>query len=165
MVTRARAKAQEIEHLLKTPPRMSNKTEASIETGNIMSVDILAELRKSQEDISTLLQRASAAEERVFQMQSKINELKAQFHVDITFLYDQASTEKQRLTEVDRHGKRLYKTMRNQMRDERSSERAYVKTLDQVGLPSRREVDEDSQSTVSFSRVEAMTQALDEARS
>ena len=68
------------------------------------NADLLAELRKQRDDISMLAQKAAAAEERAFQMQSTIKELKAQLHVDMKELHNQLQDTKSRLKEVMRTG-------------------------------------------------------------
>jgi len=71
------------------------------------NADLLVELRKQCDEISMLSQKAAAQEERSFQMQSTIKELKAQLHVDMKELHDQLQDTKSRLKEVMRTTKRL----------------------------------------------------------
>ena len=136
-------------------------------TGIMQNADLLAELQKQRDEIAILSQRVAASEERADNMSATLRWQQEQHHKDVSHLAEVVATEKQRLTQVKQHGERLFKTMRNQMREARSREIAYVESQeDEAGVQVQRDVDDDSQSTVStLSRAEMMTQQLEDARS
>ena len=169
--TRTRAKSQEIEE--PEVQHVSKQTQASIETatpGIMRNSDMLAELRKQREEISLLSQKAAAAEERAFQMQSTIKELKAQLHMDIKGLYDQVQDTRSRLKEVVKTTRNLESAARNETRKHIAEVRDKVQELQEqkrhkdVHLVNAKE--DDVQSTTSQNmRAEGLMQRLEDARS
>ena len=169
--TRTRAKAQEIEE--PEVQHVSKQTQANIETatpGIMRNSDMLAELRKQREEISLLSQKAAAAEERAFQMQSTIKELNAQLHVDVKELYDQLQDTRSRLKEVVKTTRNLESAARNETRKHIAEVRDKVQELQEqkrhkdVHLVNAKE--DDVQSTTSQNmRAEGLMQRLEDARS
>ena len=169
--TRTRAKAQEIEE--PEVQHVSKQTQANIETatpGIMRNSDMLAELRKQREEISLLSQKAAAAEERAFQMQSTIKELKAQLHVDVKELYDQLQETRSRLKEVVKTTRKLESASRNEARKHIAEVRDYVQEQQEqkkhkdVHLVNAKE--DDVQSTTSQNmRAQGLMHLLEEARS
>eukprot|EP00322_Chrysochromulina_rotalis_P020490 CAMPEP_0115827386 /NCGR_PEP_ID=MMETSP0287-20121206/15_1 /TAXON_ID=412157 /ORGANISM="Chrysochromulina rotalis, Strain UIO044" /LENGTH=187 /DNA_ID=CAMNT_0003280537 /DNA_START=465 /DNA_END=1028 /DNA_ORIENTATION=- len=169
--TRTRAKAQEIEE--PEVQHVPKQTQASIETatpGIMRNSDMLTELRKQREEISLLSQKAAAAEERAFQMQSTIKELKAQLHVDVKELYDQLQETRSRLKEVVKTTRNLESASRNEARKHIAEVRDYVQEQQEqkkhkdVHLVNAKE--DDVQSTTSQNmRAEGLMHLLEEARS
>ena len=158
--SRTRAKAHEIE-----------EPQASIETatpGIMRNADLLVELRKQCDEISMLSQKAAAQEERSFQMQSTIKELKAQLHVDMKELHDQLQDTKSRLKEVMRTTKRLESASRNEARKQIAEVREYVvqEQNQQKDAHVENAREDDAQSTTSETmRAEGLIQRLEEAQS
>lgn len=131
------------------------------------NADLLAELHKQRDEIALLAQKAAAAEERAFHLAASLKELQQHHQQDVSSLQEVVATERQRLNEIERHGRRLFKTIRNQIRDDRSADRAYVETLqEQAGVHVKRNVEDDTHSTTSETmRAESLLQSLEEARS
>ena len=166
--TRARAKAQEIEE--PEAQHVSKQTQASIETatpGIMRNSDMLTELRKQREEISLLSQKAAAAEERAFQMQSTIKELKAHLHVDVKELYDQLQDTRSRLKEVVKTTRNLESASQNEARKHIAEVRDYVKEQKQhkdVHVVNAKE--DDAESTTSQTmRAEGLMKRLEDAQS
>lgn len=167
--TRTRAKSQEIEE--PEVQHVSKQTQASIETatpGIMRNSDMLAELRKQRDEISMLSQKAAAQEERSFQMQSTIKELKAQLHVDMKELHDQLQDTRSRLKEVVKTTRKLDSASRNEARKQIAEVREYVvqeqNQQKEAHVENARE--DDAQSTTSAAmRAEGLMQRLEEAQS
>ncbi len=166
--TRTRAKAQEIEE--PEAQHMSKQTQASIETatsGIMRNSDMHMELRQQREEISLLSQKAAAAEERAFQMQSTIKELKAQLHMDIKGLYDQVQDTRSRLKEVVKTTRNLESASRNEARKHIAELRDYVKEQKQhkdVHVVNAKEDVVDS-TTSQTMRAEGLMERLEDAQS
>ena len=167
--SRTRTRTREIEE--REPEHTSKHTQANIETttpGILRNADMLAELHRQREDIAMLLQKAAAAEERAFQMQSTIKELKAQVHVDIKELHDELQDSKSRVKEVVRTTKSLESASRNEARKQIAEVRDYVlqEQIQNKEAHVNSEVEDDTQSIASQSmRAEGLMQRLEEARS
>ena len=129
--------------------------------------DMLTELRKQREEISLLSQKAAAAEERAFQMQSTIKELKAQLHVDIKELYDQLLDTRSRLKVVVKTTRNLESASRNEARKHITEVRDYVKEQKQhknVHVVNAKE--DNAESTTSQTmRAEGLMNWLEDAQS
>jgi hypothetical protein len=149
-------------------------TQAIIETaipGIMRNSDMLVELRRQSEEITLLSQKCAAFEERAFQMQSTIKELKAQLHVDIKELYDQVQDTRSRLKEVVKMTRNLESASRNEARKHIAEVIEYVQEQQEqkqkhkdVNLVNAKE--EDVQSTTSQNmRAEGMMNLLEAARS
>ena len=145
--------------------------QASIETatpGIMRNADMLNELRKQRDDIAMLSQKAAAAEERAFQMQSTMKELKAQLHVDMKELHDQLQDTKSRLKEAVKTTRKLESASRNEARKQIAEVREYM-VLEQnqhkdAHVENAKE--DDVQSTTSHSmRAEGLMQRLEDAQS
>ena len=77
------------------------------------------EVKKHREDIELLSQRMAAVEERTYNLSATMKYVQEQHKQDVGKLMEVVTTMKQRLSEVERHGRRLFKTLRNQLRSER----------------------------------------------
>ena len=160
--SRTRAKAHEIE-----------EPQAIIETatpGIMRNADLLAELRKQRDEISMLSQKAAAQEERSFQMQSTIKELKAQLHVDMKELHDQLQETRSRLKEVVKRTGNLESATRNETRKHIAEVRDKVQELQEQRQHKDAYVEnakeDDVQSTTSANmRAEGLMRRLEDARS
>ena len=167
--SRTRTRTREIEEC--EPEHASKHTQANIETatpGILRNADLLAELHKQRDDIVMLSQKAAAAEERAFQMQSTIKDLKAQVHVDIKELHDELQDTKSRLKEVVRTAKSLESASRNKARKQLAEVRDYVlqEQIQHQEAHVNSKVEDDAQSVASQSmRAEGLMQRLEEARS
>ena len=109
-----------------------------------------------------LSQKAAAAEERAFQMQSTIKELKEQIHMVMKELQDQLQETRSRLKEVIRTTKSLESASRNEARKQIAEVREYV--LQEQPQRKRAYVEnakeDDVQSTTSHTmRAEGLMQA------
>ena len=166
--SRSRAKAQEIEE--SETQHVCKHTQATIETatpGIMRNSDLLAELRKQREEISLLSQKAAAAEERAFQMQSTIKELKAHVQVDIKELNDRLQDTRSRLQAMVKTTRSLESASRNEARKSIAEVRDYVKEQMQhkdVHVV-KANADDDHSTTSKSMRAEAMMQQLEESRS
>ena len=134
------------------------------------NADLLAELQKLRDQVALLAQKSAAAEERTFHLAASVKDLKQQQQQqqqDVSSLQAVVSTERQRLNEVERHGRRLFKTIRNQIRDDRSADRAFVEALQkQAGVHVKHNVEDDTRSTTSeIMRAESLVQSIGDAQS
>ena len=77
------------------------------------------EVKKHREDIELLSQRMAAVEERTYNLSATMKYVQEQHKQDVGKLMEVVTTMKQRLSEVEKHGRRLFKTLRNQLRSER----------------------------------------------
>lgn len=158
--SRTRSKAIEIEE---PQPIIETAT-----PGIMRNTDLLAELRNQRDEISMLSQKAAAHEERAFQMQSTVKELKAQLHVDMKELYDQLHETRSRLKEVMRTTKSLESASRNEARKQISEVRDYVLQEQNQHKDAYVEnaKEDDTQSTASHTmRAEGLMQQLEDAQS
>ena len=80
--------------------------------------DIIAELQTVRDDMISLERKAAAAEERAFHMQASITELRQKYDGDLQHLKDTVAKASERLNAVEQHGRRLFKTLRNEKRSE-----------------------------------------------
>ena len=80
--------------------------------------DIMAELQTVRDDMIRLERTAAAAEERAFHMQASITELRQRYDEDLQHLKDTVAKASERLNAVEQHGRRLFKTLRNDKRSE-----------------------------------------------
>lgn len=142
------------------------------QTGIMRNSDMLAELRSQREEIVMLAQRAAAAEERAYNLAATLRWLQDEHKKDVTSLQEAVSEAKHRLGDVEKHGRRLFKSMRNHLRTEREQQRETEEIEQQEPQNDedvKIQVDEDSRSTVSSvsskMRAEALVQHLDDARS
>ena len=160
--------APEAREEVEAPPIALAQQIEPVTTGIMRNANLLAELNKQRDEIAILSQRLAASEERAYNLTATLKWLQEQQKQDVLHLEQVVATERQRLTEVERHGRRLFKTMRNQLREEHSGERTHVETQQKpAGVHVvQRDVEDDSQSTVSsLSRAEVMMQSLENARS
>ena len=164
--TRTRGKAHEIEQ--PEAQHVSKQTQASIETatpGIMRNSDMLAELQKQREEISLLSQKAAAAEERTFQMQSTINELKAH----VKELFDHLQETRSQLKEVVKTTRKLESATRNETRMHIAEVRDKVQELQEQKRHKDVHVvnvkEDDVQSTTSQMRAEGLMLRLEDARS
>ena len=109
------------------------------------NADLLAELEKQRNEISMLSQRLAASEERAYNLTATLKWLQEQHQKDVGHLAEVVTTEKQRLTDVERHGRRLIKTVCNQINVGQSGEIAATDTHEEpAGV--QHDVEDDSQS-------------------
>ena len=111
--SRTRAKAED---------SATEQPQASIDTataGIMRNADMLAELHKQRDELAILAQKSAAAEERAFHMAATIRDLQEQYHRDVQDLREKLADARPRLAEVERHGRRLFKTIRNHRRGPR----------------------------------------------
>lgn len=160
--SRTRAKGHEIE-----------EPQAIIETatpGIMRNSDLLAELRKQRDEISMLSQRAAAQEERSFQMQSTIKELKTQLQVDMKEMHDQLQDTRSRLKEVVKRTGNLESATRNETRKHIAEVRDKMQELQEQRQHKDAYVEnakeDDVQSTTSHTmRAEGLMHRLEDAQS
>jgi len=130
------------------------------------NTDLLAELRKQRDEISMLSQKAAAQEERSFQMQSTIKELKAQLHVDMKELHDQLQETRSRLKEVVKRTGNLESATRKHIAEVRDKVQELQEQRQHKDAYVENAKEDDVQSTTSHSmRAEGLMQRLEDAQS
>jgi uncharacterized protein (DUF342 family) len=111
---------------------------------------MLAELQRQREELTMLMQKTAVFEERAFHLAAALKELTALHKQDVSSLQEELQKTRSQLTDVDRRGRKLISSMRNDARDGIAEVREYVQQQKQEKNANvKREVDDDTRSTIS----------------